>query len=117
MESIAEGGNGGNPTTPPATAPSPNRRNTSMQREERDSTPASGRGGEADAPAVPSLQRAGTLPIRRNGVEREENDPGTRRRGRTISSNPRNLDPHPLSPRSQMFGRKLSTNSGENNRE
>jgi aquaglyceroporin related protein len=117
MESIAEGGNEGNPTTPPAAAPSPNRRNTSMQREGKDSTPAFGRGVEADAPAVPPLQRAGTLPIRRYGVEREGNDPGTRRRGRTISSNPRNLDPHPLSPRLQTFGRKPSTNSGENNRE
>jgi aquaglyceroporin related protein, other eukaryote len=78
MESIAEGGNGGNPITAPAAAPSPTRQNTSMQREERDSTPASGRGVEADVPAGLSLQRAGTLPIRRHGMEREENELGTR---------------------------------------
>lgn len=64
----SEGGNVGH-TTGLADTSSTNPPTT--QREERDSTPASGRGVEADAPAGPSLQRAGTLPVRRHGREGE----------------------------------------------
>jgi aquaglyceroporin related protein, other eukaryote len=106
--SIAGGGNAGNTDIGAVVTLSPNRLSTSMQREERDSTPASGRGVEA--PVGLSLQRAGTLPIRRHGVEGDNVEPETRRPGRTISSKPRNLEAPPLSPRSQIFGRKPSTN-------
>lgn len=104
--SSTEGGDVVNTSTGPAVTSSPIRPSTSTQREERDSTPASRRGVEADGPAEPSLQRAGTLPIRRRGVEEENVGPdNSRRRGRTISSKPRNLEAPPLSPRSQIFGR------------
>ena len=59
----------------------PNRPSTSMQAEERELTPASERGVEADASAGPSLQPAGTLSIRKRGLEGEDVVRETRRRG------------------------------------
>ena len=108
--SSAEGGNEGSTTTEAVASPS--RPSVSALHEERGSIP--GRIVESGPPAGPSLQRAGTLPIRRHGLEGDDLEPGTRRRGRTISSKPRNYDAPPLSPRSQIFGRKPSTNSRDN---
>ncbi|TVY68861.1 putative membrane protein [Lachnellula suecica] len=61
------------------------------------------------------LQRAGTTPAQRRdpNVPLEEATLGGRRRGRTISSRPRNADAPPLSPRAQMLRRQISNKDHE----
>ncbi|PBP16122.1 MIP transporter [Diplocarpon rosae] len=62
----------------------------------------------AESPGITPLHRAGTLPTRRHHTEVEANSADVnRRRGRTISTRPKNLEP-PVSSPSQIFGRSPS---------
>lgn len=83
--------------------------------EERPSTLAS-RLQQSENFGPGNLQRAGSMPYRRHesNFPSEDENTGGRRRGRTISSRPRNSDAPPLSPRAQMLRRQISNNNGGN---
>lgn len=90
---------------------------TSASREERSATP-SARSMEADAIEARPLHRAGTLPSRSRLDEAEHiAEDINRRRGRTISARPKNLDARALSPRSQLFKRSSHTGTLNSARE
>jgi len=95
----------------------PNCSSTSMQAEERELTPASGRGGEADVSSGCLCSQPEVCQFGDEDWKAKMFVPETRRRGRTISSRPRNLGAPPLSPSSQMFGKEPSTNRGDGNGE
>ncbi|PBP26614.1 MIP transporter [Diplocarpon rosae] len=62
----------------------------------------------AESAGITPLHRAGTLPTRRQHTEVEANSADiNRRRGRTISTRPKNLEP-PVSSPSHIFGRSPS---------
>ncbi|KAH7390146.1 aquaporin-like protein [Cadophora sp. MPI-SDFR-AT-0126] len=72
---------------------------------------------ESSGTAPLHLHRAGTLPTRRHRDELDGSSTDVnRRRGRTISAQPKNLE-RPLSPRSQMFGRSPSTRNRDDGKE
>ncbi|KAI9047074.1 hypothetical protein LZ554_009147 [Drepanopeziza brunnea f. sp. 'monogermtubi'] len=66
------------------------------------------------SPGAP-LHRAGTLPVRRPHTEAEAvTTDRNRRRGRTISTRPKNSEHRQLSPRSQILGRSLPNRNNDN---
>ncbi|KAG9237946.1 aquaporin-like protein [Amylocarpus encephaloides] len=64
-------------------------------------------------PPAPNLHRSGTTPSQPRAARSpaSENVPLSRPRGLTESSKQSNLQPRPLSPRSQIFGRNASPNA------
>ena len=66
-------------------------------------------------PNIGPLHRSGTLPTRRPHSEVEDVLPDTRRRGRTISARPGNLEARELSPRSRILNRRSPAGRTDNN--